>query len=717
MIKKLHIRDFRNITEITIEPSSHVNLISGNNGEGKSSILYAIEYLLTDNLNEKMSEYVRKGQEKFYLEMEFIHDSDNYFIKVEGGKSAKKELIVNGELNYKNSEATKKLAEIINPNIVRYSSISEQGKTAQILFDTPANRLKKLKEILGIDKIADLCDEIKIDTDKKQEEINSYDKEIRLLEERTYNFLDVIDLPDIEKVKNQFQLLELEKKNYELQNTIWLTYQKELSDYTSACRKREISEAEILGFKESIEELQSKTKEVVVTESVEDLSLQLSKIEKEELSNKNNKLNYNRVQNKITELENTVVQKNSELESYPLRRLCTCKYTDEEVIECEKNLNENKVDLVQFEKELKLAESGKCPTCGKDFIVDIESLKTEIKDCKSEIAHFTNCLVEYKKEIQDYKDRVNEQELTKVRRQNIEQMLDNSTKEIEKLKNELSLIVLSDNDYDSIIIDLQNKIKTQKEIADFNLSLNNKINDLNNKIQVSTKLKEQYDNVVEPVKVEESIQYDEEEYSRLNKEIIIYDQKVKEKERIESHNEKIVKEKLADLERIKTLMSLIDSLSYEVSILKESRQVLDKEFSAWLIDQGAEYLKEKMNQFFQQVSNKYAITFSQDKNSIDFFYGDDKGVSPCSMASGMEKAILAISFRVALCSLNNLDLMILDEIDSEFSEENSLKLYETLIESMKDYQIFCITHVEDTKEYIMQSEKSKQFLVKNGQVN
>jgi hypothetical protein len=36
---------------------------------------------------------------------------------------------------------------------------------------------------------------------------------------------------------------------------------------------------------------------------------------------------------------------------------------------------------------------------------------------------------------------------------------------------------------------------------------------------------------------------------------------------------------------------------------------------------------------------------------------------------------------------------------------------------MKDYQIFCITHVEDTKEYIMQSDKSKQFLVKNGQVN
>ena len=66
MIKRLWIKDFRNIKELTIEPSQFINLISGNNGEGKSSILYGIEYLLTDNLNEKISEYVRWGCETAY---------------------------------------------------------------------------------------------------------------------------------------------------------------------------------------------------------------------------------------------------------------------------------------------------------------------------------------------------------------------------------------------------------------------------------------------------------------------------------------------------------------------------------------------------------------------------------------------------------------------------------------------------------------------------
>jgi len=255
MIKKLHIRDFRNIKELTLEPSEFINLISGNNGEGKSSILYAIEYLLTDNLNEKISEYVRWGCDKFYLEMEFIYDNDNYFIKVSAGGSAKKELIINGEFNYKNSEATKKLAEIIDSNIIRYSSISEQGKTAQILFDTPTNRLKKLKEILGIDKIADLCEEIKSDIDKKQEEIKLQDKELKFLEEKKYNFMSELEISNIDDLKKQLEILELEKKNYELQSVVYNIYIKDLSSYINASREIEIYDAQILGFKRQIENL------------------------------------------------------------------------------------------------------------------------------------------------------------------------------------------------------------------------------------------------------------------------------------------------------------------------------------------------------------------------------------------------------------------------------------------------------------------------------
>ena len=173
MITKIYIKNFRNISELTLTPSAYINLISGNNGEGKSSVLYAIEYLLTDNLNEKISEYIKWGQNKFNLEMEFNYNGNNYILKVEGSKSAKKELIVNNTDTYKNSEATKYLATIIDPSITKYSCISEQGKTAQILFDTPTNRLKKLKEILGIDKLFEIVEDLK-------EEIKQINTDIEL---------------------------------------------------------------------------------------------------------------------------------------------------------------------------------------------------------------------------------------------------------------------------------------------------------------------------------------------------------------------------------------------------------------------------------------------------------------------------------------------------------------------------------------------------------
>jgi len=271
-------------------------------------------------------------------------------------------------------------------------------------------------------------------------------------------------------------------------------------------------------------------------------------------------------------------------------------------------------------------------------------------------------------------------------------------------------------DYNGTIDSLKQKIKNYNEITRYNNNIKEQINNSKNKIEISIKLQEQYNNIKEPQKVDEPIEYDKLKYDFLIKEVIIYEQKLQEKERITKYNESIEKEKQEDNQRIKSLISSIDLISYKVSILKETRQVLDKDFSAWLIDKGADYLKEKMNAFFQQVSSKYIITFSQDKNSIDFYFGDEDNVSPCSMASGMERAILAISFRVALCSLNNLNFMILDEIDSEFSEENSLKLYTTLLDVMNGSQIFCITHCEETQGFLINQTGSKAFTIVAGEV-
>ena len=725
MIKNFYAKDFRNIKEITIEPSQFINLISGNNGEGKSSILYGIEYLLTDNLNEKISEYVRWGCEKFILDATFVINNQNYIINIEGSKSAKKDLTItdlsdNVIGNYKNSEATKKLAEVIDPNIIRYSSISEQGKTAQILFDTPANRLKKLKEILGIDKIADLCDELKQDIDKKQEEIKLSEKELKLVEEKNYNFMDIPEVGDIDKIKSIFDILEKDKFIYELEFKQWEDYNKKLEDYNKAIRTLSVNNLNIENYKKEIIEKESSQITYNHTETEEELRELSSKYEKEKIEQEHKVDNYKKIQKRIIDLNSLIEKQKQELEKLQLRRISPSKWTEKDLKDTEEVTIQLKIELPQLEKELKLVEQGKCPTCGKDYIIEnVDELIKKIEEYKSAIKTNDTFILQVKKDNEEYKKALNEQELVKVKRQSVQEKIDSYYNEFNNL-DELDFDENSINnlcDYNTLLKEIKSKLDNRQQVLLHNVSISNQIKELESKIKVCEALIEQYKDIVQPKECTEPKSFNFTEYEECKKEIIIHEQKVQEKERIEKYNETIQQDKDSDKEKIKNIISLIDSISYEVSILKESRQILDKDFSAWLIDKGAEYIKEKMNDFFSSAYGKYSITFTQDKNSIDFYYSDGENISPCSMASGFEKSCLAIAFRIALSSLNNLGLMILDEIDSDASGERSLQLFESILENMGNTQFFIITHNEDTKEFLLQQNGSREFNVVEGTIN
>jgi len=564
MIEKLHIVNFRNTVDITIEPSQYINLIEGNNGEGKSSIFYAIEYLLTDNLNEKISEYVRWGCDKFLLEMYFTFDNDNYYIKVEGEKSAKKELSINGELLYKNSEATKKLAEIINPNIIRYSSISEQGKTAQILFDTPANRLKKLKEILGIDKISDLCEEMKDEVNVKELEIKEADKEIKLLGERQYNFIDVPFVGVIDNLIIEKELLDKDKIIYEAQSRLYDIYTKDLSSYLNANKELEIYDVQIIKFKKQIEELEKLLKTVDSLDDIEKLNNQIIELEKEQIKQLNDDEKYVYKKDKIKKTRDGIVRNNELLNQYQLRRISPCKYVEDDLNKAIDNYHNTSFIIKQKQNEVLLAEQGKCPTCGQDFIADILKLNIEIQKLEKDKEEQEKIFSEIKKEITDYNKIVSEQETIKIQRKNIQDNIDNHQKELDELlidfvEKELEVTF----DFRKTIDSFKQKIKDYNETNIYNNKIKEQIKDLENKIETSIKLQEQYKYIKKPESIEEPIIYDKVKYEQLNKDIIIHEQKVAEKERILIYNAKIEKEKEDNQEKIKSLeneLSLLKSL-------------------------------------------------------------------------------------------------------------------------------------------------------------
>lgn len=717
MFDSIYIKDFRNLIEINIIPSTFINLIEGENGQGKSSILEAIKYLLTDELNEKISEYVRWGCDKFIIKCKFSFAGDKFEYNIEGSKTAKKELIINGIETYKNSEATKKLNELINTNIIKYSVIAEQGKNTQILFDTPANRLKHLKEILGVDKLIPILEEMKEEIKGLEATVSNYKKEIEVLSNREYLFLDVPEVDDIEDLKIEFSELYREKSLYEALIIIYDTYTRDLDVYLKAIEKIDKNTKLIDANNFSIQEKLS-GKILLSGVALESLQENLIQLERDKTQQKNNIDKYSKIKNQIDQITEFKQGYEKDLEKYPIRRIGACKYTEEELKKESDKLNGEKSNLLLIQRDLNLAIEGKCPTCGKEYKSDIESL-TQLKEkTVTDCATLDILITKMRNEIDSYNKAILEQEKNKAQRGLIQKEIDRYDEQLSQLNIEYgSYDSSSIIDYDVQILQVKNEIKRILDAQDINSKIDKEVNELENNNKVLVQLNADCLQIKKPDDMVEPKSYDKERFSFLQKEINIYEQKISERDKALEYNAKIENEKKIDSDRIKFLSSEIDSIYYNIGIIKESRQILDKEFSAYLIDKGTVFIKEKMADFFSKAYNKYEISFSQDKNSIDFFYGEEGGqLSPVSMASGFERSLLALSFRVALASLQDLGIFILDEVDSDASVSNSMLFYETLINNLTDSQIFSITHCEDTKEYILQQKGSKSFILNNGEI-
>ena len=706
-------KNFKNLKDVEIDFSSFLNLFEGQNGQGKSSILEAISYILTDTLNDKIVEYVRRGEEKFELYLELEHNAKHYDYTIIGSaKGTKKELVIDQSETYSNSEATKKFAEVVNPTITMYSAIAEQGKNVQLLFDTPANRLKRLKEILGIDKINQVVEEIKSDIKEAKSNSDSLLKEISLLEQNVFEPMEVPEIEDIEARKEELSKLEKEKELFDIKLKMFDEYLLLFSKWKENENKKIVVQSDIDKAKEELEKVLSTTFE-------ENLEQLLDDKKEEELKTKEFYIKYDNDLSKYDEyvknkkyLEDEKVKYEKELEQIKVARLSKCEVTQEQIDELVIYNNELEIQSRQIKNNIELAKQGKCPTCGKPFDFDIKELQDRLSGIEITLNDTKGTITDYRKKLSDYEALKKQNDLNSDKRKIISDQIETITNKLEQLVE----VVKPENtlpDLDSIkkeIQELQVKVKNKQE-HEKNIQV------IQNKIDSNSKVLEALSSIEKPVEVDKPDKFDSDKLEEVKRIINVHDEKVKEKERVVKFNEEQEVKAENNKKEIETRKQNYNTIQKNISIWEDSKNVLDKDFSSYLIDKGAEFIKEQMNDFFQKCYNKYEISFSQDKNSIDFFYADEKGISPCSLASGWEKSVISISLRSALCSLQNLDFMILDEVDAEANVTNSMRLYKNLIDTLPNYQFFCISHKDETKEMLANTKGCKVFEVVDGKIN
>lgn len=691
-LKSFKAKNFKNLSNIFIEFENNT-IISGDNGSGKSSILQGITYCLTNSLSEKISEYIKWGEDSFELNIEFEHKENTYNYSIKSnGSTTSKDLIINEKEFYKNTEASNKISEIINSDLLLYSSISEQGKSYSILTDTPAQKLKRIKSILGIEKLENVSQSMKESLSTEKESLKINRSQFDFLKSKEFRFQDEIQLKDIEQIKKDFEIQEKQKLIFEKNKSLELNYNDSLKQYNKNIESKSKYELEINVINDKL-----KTYNDISTEKYNRTLVQISEIEKKLSDYNNNLKSYNEYVKRKNDIENKIEDYSNNINGIKLYRLNTLDFDISTIENLKNTLNDYFVSRKEIKNHLSLVKNGKCPTCGQSFNKSHEDLEKELQDIEIQISQIQDVIQTKESVLKEHENKKLTNEKNKI-------IIDNGKANIESLQKELSSLEVI-NEPKDIYKESNNALKfynSEKQLYESNIKSITLLND--NKRLYESKLKELI-NLIEPEKpLYENNSYDSNLYESLKKDMWSYEKDVEQNERIKKFNEEVLKDKENTERSIKEIDVKYYELSSEIKNLEDAKNLIDKQFSSYLIEKGTSFIESQMNSFFQKCYPKYSVYFKQteNKNSIDFYYTDNEigKISSASLCSGFEKQLLSIAFRVALASITGLGFLILDEVDSDASTENSISLYSNLIDSNLFNQIICITHKEATKEYL-----------------
>lgn len=92
-IESFSVKNFRNLSNVDIIPNRHLNIITGNNAQGKTNLIEGI-YILTgckSFRNSKESDYIKLGEPTANLNLKFQDDKRSQTIDCEFNRSRKKD--------------------------------------------------------------------------------------------------------------------------------------------------------------------------------------------------------------------------------------------------------------------------------------------------------------------------------------------------------------------------------------------------------------------------------------------------------------------------------------------------------------------------------------------------------------------------------------------------------------------------------------------------
>lgn len=677
-LNKLVLDHFMCVTHAELDFSADkVIVLNGPNGQGKSTIQAAVALCLTEEKRgNSYSEFVQSGFRgaTIQLDAEIKYNPIHFEIIIDTKGSGLTRTADYNNKKYTNSEVSDLLKSF---DIDYFADIimSTQGNTDDIIRISPKERQRYLQKLLNFDFDNELLQcKNKIDEFEKMinenrsivkfsnESIDSKNKEIR-----DVNVLDFTE-QDIQRVQNELNELNTKVSGLSSISAEKNTYVNEISKHKESIAR---CQSEINEYHRKINEIAENTLKK------ENLKKEIEKLDQE----------YKAICDAISEESNKEllpqVSYFEEIEKQRLEEYYKLKNESEEAL-----------------KHINLVKQGKCPTCGKEFDIEnigkyeheYEVLKTNSEMKYVEVENMRRLVKQSRAEEQEHNDKL--KKLDADSRSNLR---------VKSLKeNELNSInTNNESEYFSAIAAKQQEIDNENKLIE---ELNAKCSEIDIKIasysEISKELTEKNACL-----------------SNMNKQV--YENNI-----ILENNAKVRQSIIELKDKVAASEKLIEGYITQEKVYDEVDAMFRKTFPNYLIVKTCAKLEDEMNDFIQIVFPQMAVRLFQDRAGVGFYYTTNSSkiskwtkdeMLNVKMASGFEKSVLSIAFKVALCKAYNLPFAFLDEIDCFGDDTNSERLFESLVGGGLFDQLFIISHKENVKSMIENRAKNfKMYYVKSG---
>lgn len=707
-IHDVYMKNFGNVQEQYLDFKEGMTLFSGNNGEGKSTVLKCLSLLLFNQNTGRLSDYIRWGSAEFFISSLVSHAGKTLKISFRYSEKVSSREVedLDTKDKYQNSAAIAYLDELFDTKRAIASIISFENEI-DLITTSPSERREYLKRIYDLNFKEEL-NSINLEKISSEKEAQTLSGEITALESMTFERLVFERLPFNEEVYSE------KKETLKALRESLSALQRQKDEISKNEKKKEILEFDLYKADKKVsnqnELIDSQTSEKLRLEKEkEELTLDISSIEESKRTEKellSNKILH--FETSIKSLENdlaSLVEPSLDIESLQIPKLREESFSYQYKIQ-------------ELEKQIKTFESGVCPTCGHAVNSSIlENSKRELESLRDLWEKSKKLL----KEKEDEKTKfLNEQRIYNESSRKISEYLASERSSLENSRQTLdhieekyaSKIELETTNFEHKKSLLSQKIEEIKRSIESAIQLRESF--IENKQKLSDDLQKVQDELSMSSNINSLLEEKRSLVSSVESLISSYDRAFTSNEEKKNLNEL---QERKQIERDENLLIKKDELvraQERLALTEFASKILSREFPSFVISRMINSLTFYVNEFLSKVYPNYDIEIVESKNSLRVLYGPNR--SDVKLASGFEQQIFSFAWKYALGKIQNYGLLLLDEVDSAASSENSEKFYSTLAKMDSCFkQVFVVTHKQEIKDLLANDFDASVYEVYKGE--